>query len=147
MAHESGTRQRTARRGRVLVVDDDGLVAHAIALVLRDENDVSVSTDAADALERLSSDEPFDVILCDLMMPGLSGEQLYDAVVAVRPEIAARFVFITGGGATHSARAFLRRVPNEQVEKPPEAIELRAVVRRRVAAQIGIEKDPRAARA
>jgi CheY-like chemotaxis protein len=141
MVHESGTRARVARRGRVLVVDDDGLVAHALALVLRDENDVSVTTDAEEALEKLAAGERYDVILCDLMMPGMSGQELYEAVEATRPEVAARFVFITGGAGTPSLRAFFASVSNDKLEKPPDALELRAIVRRRVAMEVARESD------
>jgi two-component system cell cycle sensor histidine kinase/response regulator CckA len=133
MAHESGTRPKVTRRGRVLIVDDDPMVAHAIALVLRDENDVAVSTAAKEALDRLAADASFDLVLCDLMMPGMSGQELYDAVRERHPGLAPRFVFVTGGACTPGSRAFLARVPNEQVEKPPDPIELRALVRRRVA--------------
>jgi len=63
------------RRGQVLVVDDDAKVAAGVSRVLRDEHDVVVATSgrAALALEHLLSGQRVDVILCDLMMPEMTG--------------------------------------------------------------------------
>src|SRR5205085_1453583 len=60
----------------------------------------------------------FDLILCDLAMPGLSGDAVYERIAAVRPELAARFVFMTGGAFTARLQSFLDRVPNPRLQKP-----------------------------
>ena len=140
MVHDSGTRPKT-RRGRVLVVDDDPMVAQALALCLRDENDVSVAIDGVEALGRLTASETFDVVLCDLMMPRMSGPELFEAVSAAKPALARTFVFVTGGAVTASARAFLASVSNVMIEKPPDPLELRALVRHRVAEAQRAERD------
>jgi CheY-like chemotaxis protein len=83
------------------------------------------------ALDRLVAGEEFDTVLCDLMMPDLSGMELYERVAAVRPDVAERFVFITGGAFTPRARAFLDRVPNARIDKPFDAANVRSLVHSR----------------
>ncbi|MCP3169520.1 two-component regulator propeller domain-containing protein [Myxococcus qinghaiensis] len=122
-------------RGRVLVVDDDALVSGAIRRTLARENDVDVVVSARQALERLNGLEPqrYDVVLCDLMMPEMTGMDLYEALVRTAPDVAERMVFITGGAFTPTARTFLERVENPRVEKPFDPEALRGVVRAEVA--------------
>jgi hypothetical protein len=76
-AAPSAPEVESPRRGRVLVVDDELLVARSIARALRD-HDVSIALDAAEALRLIERGPAFDVILCDLMMPGVSGLDLYE---------------------------------------------------------------------
>ena len=78
----------------------------------------------------LESGERFDLILCDLMMPHLSGMDLHGLVEARNPKTAERFVFITGGTIHEEVRAFLARVPNERHEKPFSQGALRDIARR-----------------
>ncbi|WP_342377337.1 ATP-binding protein [Myxococcus stipitatus] len=122
-------------RGRVLVVDDDALVSGAIRRTLARENDVDVVVSARQALERLSEPVPrrYDVVLCDLMMPEMTGMDLYDALVRTAPAVAERVVFITGGAFTPTARTFLERVENPRVEKPFDPEALRGLIRAEVA--------------
>ncbi|MBK6535401.1 MAG: PAS domain S-box protein [Deltaproteobacteria bacterium] len=118
-----------SRRARVLVVDDERAVGVILARVLR-AHDLTCVTTAREALDLLLSDESFDVILSDLMMPTMSGMDLYDELARLRPEAAERMVFITGGAFTQAAVAFLERVPNERIEKPFTAAAVRALVQR-----------------
>jgi signal transduction histidine kinase len=123
---------KSARRGRVLVVDDDRMVTQAIRRSLRDAHDVETVTDARVALERLKGGEPFDVILCDLMMPEMSGMDLYGELEKSAPQQAKRVVFLTGGAFTKRAREFLESVDNDCIEKPFDLAELRALIGDRV---------------
>ncbi|MCP3102625.1 ATP-binding protein [Myxococcus sp. K15C18031901] len=122
-------------RGRVLVVDDDALVSGAIRRTLARENDVDVAVGARQALERLLQPEPprYDVVLCDLMMPEMTGMDLYEALRRTVPAVAERVVFITGGAFTPTARNFLERVENPRVEKPFDPEALRGLIREEVA--------------
>ncbi|XXF77854.1 two-component regulator propeller domain-containing protein [Myxococcaceae bacterium GXIMD 01537] len=121
-------------RGRVLVVDDDPLVGASMRRTLAREHEVEVMTAARQALELLVSPEAarFDVVLCDLMMPDMTGMELHEEVLARAPAVAARMVFITGGAFTPGAQAFLERVGNERLEKPFEPEALRELVSMRV---------------
>jgi CheY-like chemotaxis protein/two-component sensor histidine kinase len=116
------------RRGNVLVVDDDALVLSTVRRILDEEHDVTVTRHAAEAARWLRQGRRFDVIVCDLMMPLVSGMDLYDEVAALDTSLCARFVFATGGAFTPRAQAFLERVPNTRLDKPFDLDELRALV-------------------
>jgi CheY-like chemotaxis protein len=115
---------------RVLVVDDEPLLLKTFQRLLGREHAVTVSNTATEALERIAGGERFDVIVCDLMMPRVSGMDFYESLQNVDANLAARTVFVTGGAFTHETREFLRRVPIERIEKPWNADELRTLVRR-----------------
>jgi len=116
-------------RGRVLVVDDDPLVSSALRRTLARDHEVEVVVSSRRALELLTSPQGgFDVILCDLMMPEMTGMELHAQLVAASPDLARRMVFITGGAYTPAAREFLERVDNPRVEKPFDPEKLREQV-------------------
>ncbi len=107
----------SAPRGRVLVVDDEPLVLGAVRRALGAQHDVEGVSSARRALELLTGDEDlFDVVLCDLMMPEMTGMELYGEVRASHPGRARRFVFISGGAFTPGAREFLASVDCPLVE-------------------------------
>ena len=117
-------------RASVIVVDDEPLVGRSIRRALRG-HDVEVFASGAAAVERLSDDEPFDVVFCDLMMPEVSGMEVYRRVTERRPERASRFVFMTGGAFTPKARDFLAQTPLPCLEKPFELRQIRDLVAER----------------
>lgn len=123
----------TLRRGRVLIVDDDPIVAASLRRLLANEHDVLTACDGRDALRVLATDSDFDVILCDVSMDGMSGLELYRHLAAERPGIVERITFLTGGAFTAEAQEFLDRLPNERLEKPIALATLRQFVRSRVA--------------
>lgn len=123
----SGT---TGRVLRVLVVDDEPLVAESIRLVLADEFDVTSMTDPAQALASLTSGNSYDVILCDVMMPKMNGVDLRNRVHAYDPELAARIVFMTGGILVEKIHQLLATVPNHVLAKPFDFASLRELIRR-----------------
>jgi signal transduction histidine kinase len=120
------------RRGRVLVVDDEAVVAAAIRRTLAAEHEVVITAGAEQALKRLGVGERFDVILCDLMMPRMTGMDLHAEALRVAPDQAARMVFLTAGAFTERAQEFLDHTPNQRLEKPFDAGNLRALVNDRV---------------
>jgi len=116
-------------RGRVLVVDDEELVGRAVARTLSQDHEVVVRTSGLDALELLTpGGDGFDVVVCDLMMPGMTGMELHGRVRTANPSLAERMVFLTGGAFTPEARAFLEEVQNPRLDKPFEPAALRALV-------------------
>jgi PAS domain S-box-containing protein len=122
---ESGARRV---RARVLVVDDEPLVADMLRRTLSDGHDVTVATDARTALDFVLSGAEFDLIFCDLLMPRMSGMDLYNALRDQRPGVEERIVFMTGGAFTERAAAFLAAVPNRKMSKPFDLTELERVV-------------------
>jgi PAS domain S-box-containing protein len=114
-------------RGRVLVIDDDPLVGRSMARLLQGVHEVTVLTSPAEALARLSRGERWHAILCDLMMPELSGMDVEERLTAVAPDVVANIVYLTGGAFTDRARQFLA-AGRPYLEKPVEAQALRARV-------------------
>ena len=119
-----------APRARLLVVDDEPLVADMLQRTLSDEHDVTVATDAKTALEYLLGGEAFDLIFCDLLMPRMSGMDLYEELRVKRPGLQERIVFMTGGAFTERAAQFLAAVPNAKMSKPFDLTELERVLSR-----------------
>ncbi len=103
---------------RILIIDDEPSVGRSFARLLGRKYQVTVLESGKEALARLESGESFDVIFCDLMMPDATGMDLHERMLEVRPALAERFVFITGGAFTPRARQFLEKVPERWLEKP-----------------------------
>jgi two-component system cell cycle sensor histidine kinase/response regulator CckA len=123
------TARPAAKKGRVLVIDDDPKIGSAMRRALQAENEVMVVTDGRQAIDLVRGGEGFDVILCDLMMPQMTGMDVHAELSRVAPDMVERIVFMTGGAFTPSARSFLDTVPNQRLEKPFVTQNLRAVVR------------------
>jgi CheY-like chemotaxis protein len=116
------------RRGRIVAVDDEQLVLNALRRTLGPEHDVTLFTKPQAALEWLERGEPWDIILCDLMMPEMTGMEFHAELSRRMPERAGNIIFVTGGAFTPGSRDFLGRVENLSVEKPFEARQLRQLV-------------------
>jgi CheY-like chemotaxis protein len=125
---DAGTAPPPVARRRVLIIDDEAAIGRSLGGLLGAHHDVVVMTRAADALPRITAGEAFDVILCDLMMPEMSGMAFHAQVQAIAPDLARRVVFLTGGAFTAAARDFLARVPNARLEKPFDAADVFRVV-------------------
>lgn len=121
------------RRGRVLVIDDEAAVGRTIQRLLGEQYEVVVLTGGNDALDMMIDKQAdFDLVLCDLTMPEISGMDVYARVSEARAEMGPRFVFMTGGTFSPRARDFLDQVPNERLDKPFDLQTVRTLVRRRV---------------
>jgi PAS domain S-box-containing protein len=109
---------QVAPRARVLVIDDEVPIANTMRDLLGAQHDVTATTSVRDALAAVEGGREFDVIFCDLMMPGMSGIELYEELRDERPALASRIVFMTGGAFTKRAAEFLAATENRRVEKP-----------------------------
>jgi CheY-like chemotaxis protein len=118
--------------GRVLIIDDDVMVARSVERVLSTAHSVTVVHSAVEGLARIAEGARFDVILCDVMMPSMSGIELHERLRAVAPSEADRLVFVTGCALLPEVRAFLDAVSNTCLEKPFDVDALREFVERRV---------------
>ena len=115
--------------GRLLIVDDEPMILGALRRSFSADYHVTCVGDGRRALERIRSGERYDVILCDLMMPEITGMDLYAELSKLAPDQAERVVFVTGGAFTARAREFLERIPNARVEKPIDFQNLKLLLR------------------
>jgi nitrogen-specific signal transduction histidine kinase len=119
---------RPIRAGRILVVDDEPMICAVVRRLLTGQHQVVVSSSVREALQTLNDDAAFDVILCDLMMPDMTGMDMHAALLATAPALAERLVFMTGGAFTAYGREFLNSIGNDRIEKPFDAQKLKAVI-------------------
>lgn len=115
-------------RARVLFIDDELPLARAVQRFLGRDHDVVIAANGKDALSLLERDARFDIIFCDLMMPTVTGIDLYGQLRLSRPEVLDRIVFMTGGAFTPGAQGFLGEVPNPHLEKPFDLDRVRQLV-------------------
>jgi two-component system cell cycle sensor histidine kinase/response regulator CckA len=108
---------KRVHRARILVVDDEPAVGRALARLMR-EHDVVIAESGAEALPLLRAGPTPDLILCDLMMPGMTGPELFEAIRREAPLLSNRFVFLTGGTFTHAATDFVDNHRDRLLMKP-----------------------------
>lgn len=117
----------------MLVVDDEPGICKALVRTLRSHEVVTMPS-AQDAMDLLARDTAFDAILCDLMMPGLSGMDLHRWLVDSHPAMSVRLCFMTGGAFTPAARDYLAHVDVVVIDKPFDARRVVQIVNERVVA-------------
>jgi PAS domain S-box-containing protein len=121
------------RRHRVLIVDDEPRVAQALKRMLHGDHELTVASCGAEAIAHLAAGERFDVIITDVMMPNMTGIELYDRLEDLAPDQAARVIFLSGGVFTAQTQTRLEASGNPQLTKPVSSQELRACVAQLVA--------------
>ncbi len=124
--HEST--QTGDRRLRILIIDDEEMLTSALARSLRG-HEVHTVNRGAQAVQ-LAKASHFDLILCDLIMPEMTGMQVFEALDRADAEVRKRFVFMTGATVTSEARAFADQCDAPVLEKPFSRAELLAVLDR-----------------
>jgi CheY-like chemotaxis protein len=112
----------------LLLVDDEQRILDWLGPLLREDLVVVTSPSAVGALDVLRAGMRFDLILCDVVMPTMTGMDLYEAVAREMPEYAARMVFMTGPVSDRSLDAWLKWLPNPRVDKPIDVRALRALI-------------------
>jgi CheY-like chemotaxis protein len=119
----------TRRHGRILLLDDEVALLRAMQFVLEaDGHEIVTRDNARGALALIEQGEMFDLVLSDLMLPGMNGADFYEAVRMRNPALARRIVFVTGGAVTPRIAAFLASVPNARLEKPFKMAQLSNLV-------------------
>jgi len=119
--------------GRILVIDDEEIIRIGVVAALRKTNTVDAVDSAEEALARIDRGEHYDLVLCDLQMPGLPGSRFYAALAARYPHLVERVIFMTGGAFTHEAKQFLEDVDPPVLAKPFTLKELRQTLWDRIA--------------
>ncbi len=123
-----------AERGRILVVDDEAPIRSILKRLLGTHHEIVTAKSGAAAQELLERDRSFDLIICDMMMPMMSGMDLHKWLVETDPDLAENLLFITGGAFTPKSSEYMAGVKNLQVEKPFNSRDLRRLVSGLVAA-------------
>jgi two-component system NtrC family sensor kinase len=112
---------------RVLIVDDQPEIARALSRVFAADAKVTIAESGKDALTHIEATY-FDLVICDVMMPGMTGPELFERVKAIDPKKASAFVFTTGGvDARHEKE--LRATGARWLAKPVEIGDLRKLLR------------------
>ena len=102
----------------VLLVDDDEALANTLKLLLESHNFiVTTSCNGADALREVMAFD-FDIVICDMMMPKMAGDMFYLAAQKVKPQLASRFLFVTGHADNPKVDTFLKSIDAQVVFKP-----------------------------
>ena len=113
---------------KILVIEDEPEMRRNLTALLRYCDYEPVAADNGRVGIEAARRENPDLILCDVMMPNITGMDFHARVAELEPALAARIAFVTGGAFTSSAREFLDRVPNRRIEKPFDLKALRALV-------------------
>jgi len=109
---------RQAGRARVLFVDDEPAIGAAVTRAFEDRHEVVTQTSGAAASALLERDDDFDAVFCDIVMPEMSGGELYRWIVQHRPSLAERVIFVSGGRG-HELRRALGDIPHARwLDKP-----------------------------
>jgi two-component system NtrC family sensor kinase len=137
LEHRPAVEEREAVHAQVggcsiLVVDDESSIQSLLRDVLSmDGHQVDVASSGAEALRRMY-DRQYDLIITDIKMPEMSGQEFYRRVREIDREQAGRMVFITGDTVNVATRQFLQRVSNPCIVKPFKVEEIREIVGRQL---------------
>jgi CheY-like chemotaxis protein len=114
-------------RARILVIDDEPAILRAFRRALS-AHEVVLATSGPEAMCKLAESRRFDVIFCDVMMPEMSGVEVYQRISERHPGQEHKLVFMTGGAFAEPAAHFIESVENPKLKKPFTASSLRALV-------------------
>jgi PAS domain S-box-containing protein len=118
------------RRHRVMLIDDELQVVQTTERLLRKDYDVTVAVCGKDALALIAQGARFDAIISDVMMPNMTGIDLFEELRRMAPDQAQRVLFLSGGAFTAQTRERLDQLGVPQLEKPVTAKQLRDCVLR-----------------
>jgi CheY-like chemotaxis protein/anti-sigma regulatory factor (Ser/Thr protein kinase) len=119
------TRGSGPASARILVVEDEALVRKTILRTLGTEHQLTMVEGGPEALALIDTGKRFDVILCDLMMPRVTGMELHKVLLERCREQANRMIFVSGGAFVPEAVSFLRAMETRHLEKPFSPMVLR----------------------
>lgn len=116
-AASASSRARASERRKILIIDDERLVRDALVRLLSGEHDVTATGNGEAGLAAIAASK-FDVIICDVMMPGMNGREVHRRIAAEHPGLERRLVFISGGTFTPELDEFLTTTTNRCLTKP-----------------------------
>lgn len=108
----------------VLLLEDDATLSEILSNVLQTNNfRVTRVRNGTEGVQQILKFD-FDLILCDMIMPGFPGDMFYHAVKRIRPHLCRRFLFMTGHTGDRQIDAFIRSVRGLMIFKPFQFHEL-----------------------
>lgn len=116
------------RKVRVLIVDDEEALLSAYRRLLQTTHDLETALNGERALEILGTRAHFDLIVCDLMMPGMDGPTFFEAVQDRWPHLVPRMIFSSGAAMSDRARLFVENVGNPCLSKPIRPVDLEQIL-------------------
>lgn len=118
--HPERTPRAAPLAAHVYIVEDEFLVGDLLARqLMRAGYTTTVEQDPVRALETIATiGNSFDLIYCDMMMKGMSGMELAEALADRAPDQLKKVVFMTGGAFTPRGQAFREAHPEQCVDKP-----------------------------
>jgi len=113
-------RMRDVRPRQVFVVDDDPVFARSMRRALKPHLVRTAAAASEAEVELLDRNYTPDLVLCDVFLPGRNGDTLHSRISARRPELAKRFVFVTGGALGRAEAEYLKNCACPTLFKPVE---------------------------
>ncbi|MEW6128432.1 MAG: HD domain-containing phosphohydrolase [Acidobacteriota bacterium] len=107
--------QLTIEHAKILIIDDEPNILSVLYSLLSDKHECKIASSAPEALEYFKTDQ-FDLILSDIMMPGMTGFELLE--ILKKSEDCPVLIFISGNLNIESAIGALRRGAYDYVTKP-----------------------------
>lgn len=114
---------------KILIIEDEASIRRVLTKILSEENDtyqVEEAEDGVQGFEKIKNTD-YDLVLCDIKMPKMDGEELLEAVKKIKPEIP--IVMISGHGDMETAINTMRLGAFDYISKPPDLNRLLNTVR------------------
>jgi DNA-binding NtrC family response regulator len=114
---------------KILIIEDEAAIRRVLTKILSEENETYIVEEAEDGIQGFEKikNEDFDLVLCDIKMPKMDGEELLEAVKKIKPEIP--MVMISGHGDLETAVNTMRLGAFDYISKPPDLNRLLNTVR------------------
>ncbi|NQW17888.1 MAG: response regulator [Chloroflexi bacterium] len=110
---------------KVLVVDDEPSLIDLVSRALSGSgHDVETAPDGAQSLQLLYTGD-YDAILLDMKMPGLGGQEVYQCLQSIRPDLSDRVMFMSGDASSPDVKTFIETTGNPLLKKPFSLDDLR----------------------
>jgi CheY-like chemotaxis protein len=118
--------------GRILIVDDEKAITDLFSQILCDMGyEVTAVDDGEEALKIIDTYRP-DVIVSDVHMPRIDGDELFRRVIERVPAYAKKFVFLTGSNIDSELQRFLATSGCEVLVKPFDIYELSDIIKKKI---------------
>jgi CheY-like chemotaxis protein len=119
--HVIGKGEESAHGRKILLVDDDASLVDLTKIILEENGyEVETACDGVQGIKKILASD-YSVILCDMVMPNLTGDMFYTAVERVKPQLCKRFLFMTGHQGDRKLDEFIRKIRGLMLWKPFQA--------------------------